>query len=61
MEDTVALNVWLTNAPEVLDADRAYVATETRATTAVFHVDEAGPADAERFEVDGATVAFTVE
>jgi len=61
MEDTVSLNVWLNNAPEVLDADRAYVAAETRADSAVFHVGEAGPADAERFEVDGATVAFTVE
>jgi isoleucyl-tRNA synthetase len=61
LEDTVSLNVWLNNAPEVLDADRAYVAAETRAVSAVFHVGEAGPTDAERFEVDGATVAFTVE
>jgi isoleucyl-tRNA synthetase len=61
MEDTVSLNVWLNNAPEVLDADRAYVVAETRAVSAEFHVGEAGPTDAERFEVDGATVAFTVE
>lgn len=61
MEDTVVLNVWLKQAPAVSDEDQTWVAQETRATTALFHVDADAPDHADRFEVDGALVAFTVE
>ena len=61
MEATVSLEIWLKEAPEIGEADRSWIAHETRATAIEFHLDADGPEHAERFEVDGTRVAFTVE
>ena len=37
MEDTIALEVWMENAPEMNANDTAWVASETRAASCVFH------------------------
>ena len=61
IEATIDLEIWLTNAPEMMPTDEQWVATETRAAGCVFHgsTDQA-PSDAEQFEVDGTIVQFTV-
>ena len=61
MEDTIALEVWMENAPEMNANDTAWVASETRAASCVFHPQgDKPPADTEHFEVDGTVVHFTV-
>ena len=62
IEATIDLEVWLKNAPDMQAEDETWVATETRSAGCVFHPEGANPpADAEHFEVDGATVHFTVK
>jgi isoleucyl-tRNA synthetase len=61
MEATIALEVWTKDAPDLAEADRTWIADETRAAQAVFHPEgEAAPDDAEAFTVDGATVHIRV-
>ena len=43
MEDTIALEVWMENAPEMNANDTAWVASETRAASCVFHPQETNP------------------
>ena len=62
IEATIDLEVWLKNAPDMQAEDETWVATETRSAGCVFHPESANPpAGAEHFEVDGATVHFTVK
>lgn len=62
LEATIDLEVWMENAPEMLPDDEAWVATETRAAGCVFHESSSQPPkEAERFEVDGTVVHFTVK
>lgn len=62
IEATIDLEIWLEQAPEMMAADQAWVATETRAAACAFHPDGTTPSEgAERFEVDGTIVHFTVK
>lgn len=62
IEATIDLEIWLEQAPEMMAADQTWVATETRAAACAFHPDGSTPGEgAERFEVDGTTVHFTVK
>ena len=61
IEATIDLEIWLSNAPEMMATDEQWVATETRAAGCVFHgSNDQAPSDAEQFEVDGTIVQFTV-
>ena len=61
LEATIDLEVWMEHAPTMMAADEEWVATETRTSACIFHPKEATPpAGAERFEVDGTVVHFTV-
>jgi isoleucyl-tRNA synthetase len=61
IEATIELEVWMENAPSMMAADEAWVATETRTSACIFHEKGATPpAGAEHFEVDGTVVHFTV-
>ena len=61
IEATIDLEIWVEQAPEMMVSDQEWVATETRAAACAFHPSASSPpADAERFEVDGTTVHFTV-
>ena len=62
IEATIELEIWVEQAPEMMVTDQEWVATETRAAACAFHPSASSPpADAERFEVDGTTVHFTVK
>ena len=62
IEATIDLEVWTENAPELFEADRQWIVTETRASAAVFHPSDANTEqDAESFEVDGAKINFIVK
>ena len=58
IEDTIALSVWMKDAPELFEEDRAWIINETRASVAEFSNDE-GKGDS--FEVDGATIWYSVQ
>ena len=61
IEATIDLEIWVEQAPEMMVSDQEWVATETRAAACAFHPSASSPpTDAERFEVDGTTVHFTV-
>ena len=61
IEATIDLEVWMSNAPEMLPEDEAWVAHETRSAGCVFHPEGSeAPQGAESFEVDGTLVFFTV-
>jgi len=61
IEATIDLEVWTENAPELFEADREWIVTETRASAAVFHPSDSKPSQsAESFEVDGAKINFIV-
>ncbi|MDP6200529.1 MAG: class I tRNA ligase family protein, partial [Candidatus Poseidonia sp.] len=61
IEASIDLEIWLSNAPEMMPTDEQWVATETRAAGCVFHgSNDQAPSDAEQFEVDGTIVHFTV-
>ena len=62
IEATIDLEIWMTNAPAMRDEDEHWVATETRAAGCAFHPTDAQPPEgADRFEVDGTVVHFTVK
>ena len=58
IEDTITLSVWMKDAPELFEEDRAWIINETRANKAEFSNDE-GKGDS--FEVDGATIWYSVK
>ena len=58
IEDTITLSVWMKDAPELFEEDRAWIINETRASVAEFSNDE-GKGDS--FEVDGATIWYSVK
>ena len=61
IEATIDLEVWMENAPEMLQEDEAWVAHETRSAGCVFHPEGSSPpGEAETFEVDGTIVSFIV-
>ena len=57
IEDTISLEVWMKDAPELFESDRAWITNETRASNANFNMGE-GSGDC--FEVDGATIWYNV-
>ena len=57
IEDTISLEVWMKDAPELFDEDTNWIITETRASNSVFNI---GEGDGESFEVDGATIWYKV-
>lgn len=62
IEATIDLEVWMENGPDMLPADETWVANETRSAGCIFHgSDSQPPKEAERFEVDGTIVHFTVK
>ena len=58
IEDTIALSVWMKDAPELFEEDRAWIINETRANKAEFSNDEG---EGDSFEVDGATIWYSVK
>ena len=62
IEATIDLEIWMTNTPAMREEDENWVATETRAAGCAFHPTDAQPPEgADRFEVDGTVVHFTVK
>ena len=57
IEDTISLEVWMKDAPELFAPDRDWIANETRANSVQFHLSDGS---GESFEVDGATIWYTV-
>ena len=57
IEDNIALEVWMNNAPELFSSDQEWIVSETRASEYKFHL---GQGECESFEVDGATVWYKV-
>jgi hypothetical protein len=57
IEDTISLEVWMKDAPELFEEDTNWITTETRASNSVFNV---GEGDGDSFEVDGATIWYNV-
>ena len=58
IEDTISLKVWIKDAPELFEEDRAWIINETRASKATFDLSD-GSGDS--FEVDGATIWYDVK
>ena len=58
IEDTISLEVWMKDAPELFTPDREWIVNETRANSAEFN---SGEGVGESFEVDGATVWYNVK
>ena len=57
IEDTISLEVWIKDAPELFEEDTNWIVTETRASNYIFNI---GEGDGESFEVDGATIWYKV-
>ena len=57
IEDTISLMVWMQNAPELFEQDRNWIVNETRASNSQFNI---GEGQGESFEVDGATIWYSV-
>ena len=57
IEDTISLEVWMKDAPDLFEEDRAWIINETRASKAAFN---AGEGSGESFEVDGSTIWYNV-
>ena len=57
IEDTISLQVWMKDAPELFQEDSAWIISETRASSADFNI---GEGEGDSFEVDGATIWYTV-
>tara|TARA_Y100000768_G_scaffold326938_1_gene264442 strand:- start:60 stop:884 length:825 start_codon:yes stop_codon:yes gene_type:complete len=57
IEDTITLEVWMKDAPELFEEDRAWIINETRASSAQFNT---GEGSGDSFEVDGATIWYDV-
>ena len=60
IEAMVDVEVWMTSAPELFEADQAWIAKETRASGIAFS-EEQPPADIESFDVDGAQISYRVK
>ena len=58
IEDSITLEIWMKDAPELFDEDKAWILNETRAQSANFNL-SAGEGDC--FEVDGSTIWYKVE
>ena len=58
IEDNISLEVWIINAPELFNSDKDWITSETRASNAAFHI---GEGSGESFEVDGATIWYSVK
>ena len=58
IEDSITLEIWMKDAPELFDEDKAWILNETRAQSANFNL-SAGEGDC--FEVDGSTIWYNVE
>jgi isoleucyl-tRNA synthetase len=57
IEDTITLSVWMKDSPELFTPDKEWIISETRASSANFN---SGEGEGDSFEVDGATIWFTV-
>ena len=57
IEDTITLEVWMKDAPELFEEDRAWIINETRASSTQFNT---GEGSGDSFEVDGATIWYDV-
>ena len=57
IEDTISLQVWMKDAPELFEEDSAWIISETRASSADFNI---GEGEGDSFEVDGATIWYKV-
>ena len=57
IEDSITLSVWMQNAPELFDSDKEWIISETRANDHKFTI---GSGEGDSFEVDGATIWYTV-
>jgi isoleucyl-tRNA synthetase len=58
IEDMISLEVWMKDAPELFSPDEEWILNETRASSANFN---SGEGDGESFEVDGATIWYSVK
>lgn len=61
IEDTIELTVQTKDAPELFKSDMEWIATETRASQALFDSDENNSLDFDTFDVDGIKVSFHVK
>ena len=61
IEDTIELTVQTKDAPELFRSDMEWIATETRASQALFDSDENNSLDFDTFDVDGIKVSFHVK
>jgi hypothetical protein len=58
IEDTISLEIWMKDAPELFSYDKEWILNETRASSANFN---SGEGDGESFEVDGSTIWYSVK
>ena len=58
IEDTISLEVWMKDAPELFTPDSEWIINETRASSSKFN---SGEGTGESFEVDGATIWYSVK
>ena len=61
IEDTIELTVQTKDAPELFKSDMEWIATETRASQALFDSEENISLDFDTFDVDGIRVSFHVK
>ena len=61
IEDTIELTVQTKDAPELFKSDMEWIATETRASQALFDSEENISLDFDSFDVDGIKVSFHVK
>ena len=61
IEDTIELTVQTKDAPELFKSDMEWIATETRASQALFDSEENISLDFDTFDVDGIKVSFHVK
>ena len=57
IEENIDLEVWMIDAPELFESDIKWIIGETRALNAEFIK---GQGEGESFEVDGATIWYTL-
>ena len=61
IEDTIELTVQTKDAPELFKSDMEWIATETRASQALFDSEDNETLDFDTFDVDGIKVSFHVK
>ena len=61
IEDTIELTVQTKDAPELFKSDMEWIATETRASQALFDSEDNETLDFDTFDVDGIRVSFHVK